>query len=126
MSSDVFGRIEHYYDDLLSKHGHTPRACDYGRPESQQAKFEVMAAVADYASKSVLDVGCGLADYAAFLSARFEDVRYVGVDITQAMVERAQRLRPQLDLRCVNILEQDPGRFDIVTANGIFYLLGAE
>lgn len=122
--SAVFASIGDYYNALVARYGHDPRACDYGRAESQQAKFKVLSEATPLAGKRVLDVGCGFADYAGFLEQRFPDVVYVGVDISQAMVDAARGLRADLSIQHLDILCQDPGRFDVVTANGIFYLLG--
>lgn len=122
----VFAAIGRYYDELVARYGHDPRACDYGRAESQAIKFAVLSQVAPLDGKRILDVGCGFADYATYLSALFRNVSYAGVDISAAMVASARALHPELSIRAANILEEDVGAFDIVTANGIFYLLGAE
>ena len=47
----------------------THRACDYGHAESQLIKSTVLSDVMPLSKNSVLDVGCGFADYAAFLAA---------------------------------------------------------
>jgi SAM-dependent methyltransferase len=122
----VFAAIGRYYDGLVAKYGHDPRACDYGRAESQAIKFKVLSEVTPLDGKRVLDVGCGFADYAAYLSRRFREVAYTGVDISAAMVAEARRLHPALPIMAANILEDDVGAHDVVTANGIFYLLGAD
>jgi SAM-dependent methyltransferase len=120
-----FQQISQYYDALVERYGYDPRACDYGRPESQAIKFAVLAAALDCTGLSVLDVGCGFADYAAYLSERYPGAAYTGVDLSPAMIERARQIRPALDLRAGNVLElEGEGRYDLVTANGIFYLLG--
>ena len=121
-----FDAIGAYYDRLVAEHGHSHRAADNGRAESQQIKFRVLSDVMPLAGKNVLDVGCGFADYADYLAQRFPGVGYTGVDLSQAMVNGAQRAHPGLAVRRLNILHDDPGRFDVVTANGIFYLLGAQ
>lgn len=122
-----FARIAEFYDRRVAEFGHDPRACDYGRAESQRRKFQALSDALDYRGRSVLDVGCGFADYADFLRAAHEDVRYAGVDLSPAMIERARALHPALDLRVGNILEEPAqADFDIVSANGIFYLLGME
>jgi SAM-dependent methyltransferase len=122
-----FERIAQFYDNLVNRYGHDPRACDYGRAQSQLTKFRVLAEVIPLENKRVLDVGCGFADYADYLHERFGSVTYMGIDLSPGMIETAKHLHPALDLRVGNIL-REPGndRFDVVTANGIFYLLGCD
>jgi SAM-dependent methyltransferase len=120
-----FTSISTYYDRLVDRYGHDPRACDYGRAASQLIKFKVLAAVLDLREKSVLDVGCGFADFAVHLREGHPGVKYTGIDLSPRMIAEAQRSNPGLDLRVGNILDQKDGTFDVVTANGIFYLLGA-
>jgi SAM-dependent methyltransferase len=122
-----FHRVSQYYDVLVERFGHDARACDYGRAESQRIKFQVLSEMLDYSGKSVLDVGCGFADFAGYLQERYFGVRYSGIDLSPRMIAQAKSLRPDLDLRVGNLLEADvSGRFDVVVANGIFYLLGDE
>ena len=122
-----FEGIARIYDDLVERYGHDPRACDYGRPLSQQIKFRVLADVASIANKRLLDVGCGFADYADYLQERYGSVLYSGLDLSQRMIEKAKLLHPNLDLRVGNIMDEAAREeFDIVSANGIFYLLGED
>ena len=126
--SDVqlpFQGIAEYYDGLVSRYGHDPRACDYGRAESQAKKFRVLGEVLDLDGKTLLDVGCGFADFASYLQSRSRKVRYTGIDLSARMIAEARRLHPDLDLRVENILDAgDEERYDVVSANGVFYLLG--
>ena len=124
--SEKFAAVGRYYDNLVARHGHSPFACDYGRPESQQIKFSVLAEVMPLSGKSILDVGCGFADYADYLEQKFTRVSYSGVDLSAAMVEGARKHRPDRSIRRLDILQDEPGRYDVVTANGIFYLLGSK
>jgi len=122
---EIFGRIAKFYDERVDRYGNDPRACDYGRAESQLSKFKVLSEVGDLTGKHVLDVGCGFADYAVYLGKRFKRVKYMGIDISQRMIDEAKRLRPDLELRVLNILDDSFNEpFDVVTSNGIYYLLG--
>lgn len=125
-SNDIFYEISTYYDNLVRRYGHDPRACDYGRPESQMVKFRVLAEVMDLSEKTILDVGCGFADLADYLNNRYKRVSYTGVDLSPEMIREAKALHPDLDLRQFNILNDEIGNFDVVTANGVFYLLGED
>lgn len=125
MNNDVFNRIGDYYNDLVGTYGHDPKSCDYGHAVSQQIKFNVLSNCTDYTNKSVLDIGCGFADYYDFLSSKYKNVDYHGVDLSSSMISEAQKLHPGLSLEVKNVFETMPDRkYDIVTANGIFYLLG--
>jgi SAM-dependent methyltransferase len=120
-------RIAKYYSELVEDHGASPLSCDYGRPSSQKLKFAAVAEVMPLSGKHVLDVGCGLGDFADYLEAEIGNVQYAGIEIAPAMLNEARRLRPHLDLQKLDIVHETPkGEFDLVTANGIFYLLGAE
>lgn len=117
-------RVAAYYDRLVDRYGHDPRSCDYGNTTSQLTKFRVLAEAMDLRGKRVLDVGCGFADFARYLSQLYGDLEYVGIDISPRMIEEARRIHPMLDLRRANVLDGGlEGDFDFVTANGIFYLL---
>ncbi len=124
-ASTPFAEIANFYDGLVNRYGYDPRACDYGRRESQQLKFRVLSEVLPMTGKRVLDVGCGFADYAGFLEKRWGAIDYVGVDLSPRMISEARLLKPDLDVRCLNIFIHPPSEsFDVVNANGIFYLLG--
>lgn len=120
-------QIISYYNDLIKEHGHDPRSCDYGRAQSQSIKFKVIAESMPLSGKKILDVGCGFADFADYLANSHKDVVYHGVDINPTMIKEAQRLHPELSLKVLDILEdQISETFDLVTANGIFYLMGKD
>jgi SAM-dependent methyltransferase len=125
--ADPFFRIANFYNDLVNRYGHDPRACDYGHAESQKIKFRVLSEVMNLEEKQVLDVGCGFADFVRYLRERFDAFHYVGIDICPRMIQEARHLEPNIDLRLCNILDGEfEGSFDVVFANGIFYLLGDE
>src|SRR5271170_5368361 len=117
-----FDRIPGYYRELVDKYGHDSRACDYGDAGSQRIKFALLAQAVGADCRSVLDVGCGFGDYLAYLVRRNFGGEYVGIDISDAMVERARKLHPHSEILHGNFLFAEFSRsFDVVTANGIFY-----
>lgn len=127
MSTLPFPAIAEFYNRRVGQFGHDPRACDYGRAESQQRKFRVLSEALDCTGLSVLDVGCGFADYADYLSAKHGGINYKGIDLSAKMIAAARAAHPAFELRVGNILEEPTaGIHDVVTANGIFYLLGED
>lgn len=127
MSNAPFDVIANFYNDRVRKYGHDPRACDYGRVQSQQRKFAILSQITNYSNTSVLDVGCGFADFADYLFKRHHGVQYHGLDLSFEMISQARLAYPGLDLRVGNILElPSQETYDIITSNGIFYLLGED
>ncbi len=125
-SSD-FKNIEAHFERLYGKHGYSFEAIDYGRKASQEARFRVISAIRPLDGLSLLDVGCGFADYADFLDVERRKIHYTGIDLTPSLVEEARRRHPRLAISVMNILEMKGEKsFDIVNANGIFYLLREE
>ncbi|MBU1564934.1 MAG: class I SAM-dependent methyltransferase [Proteobacteria bacterium] len=125
LDQKIFSRISGYYDELVDLHGNSHRACDYGNPLSQQTKFKVLSEVTNMSGKTVLDVGCGMAEYSVYLAGRFNDVTYTGIDISSKMVAYAKDAHPHTNIQLGNVMADVFESFDVVTANGIFYLLGS-
>ena len=117
--------IAEYYDGLVRKHGHAPRACDYGRDASQRAKFRAISALLPKNATTLLDVGCGFADFATHLRSCHPHIQYHGVDLSAQMVAAARESQPGVSIRRMGVREVSANRerFDVVTANGIFYLV---
>jgi len=118
-------RIAVYYDRLVDRYGHDPQACDASSVESLSVRYQCLSEITDLSDKSVLEVGCGFGDLGVYLKQKYQQVQYTGIDISSRMIEEGIRAYPGLDLKHENVLEmQSEGRFDVVLAQGIFYLLG--
>lgn len=120
-------RIAAYYDRLVDRYGHDPRAVDASSDESLRVRYSVLSEVGDMTGKRVLEVGCGFGDLGVFLGERYERVSYHGIDISPRMIEEGRRVNPALKLDVGTV----PGlpasaTYDYVVAQGIFYLLRDE
>lgn len=72
--------IQRFHQARLEEYGDEPEALGWKTPEGQQRRFAVLTEIADLTGCSVLDVGCGHGDLRAYLGARFDGVRYAGLD----------------------------------------------
>jgi SAM-dependent methyltransferase len=74
--------------------------------------------------RSMLDVGCAAGGFSRIARAFNPDVRYVGADITPALVEAARRDHPDAEL-CVSdgvSFPYAPNSFDLVHCSGVLHL----
>jgi SAM-dependent methyltransferase len=114
-----------FFESLLEKYGPHVQAVGMNE-QSQHKRFEVLAQVGNLGGKSLLDVGCGLGDFALYLEKARTPVTYRGVDISPRMIDQARRLRPQLDFEVADILTwPDTAAWDFVLSNGFGNILTA-
>lgn len=110
------------YSTRLAQFGDDPRTLGWDRRESQHARFGVAVSSVDFNGRSLLDVGCGLADFRDFLEARgVQPASYAGCDINEDLLERCRQRRPGDLFHRANLLVDDvPGApFDVVTLFGV-------
>lgn len=113
-----------WYRQRLEQHGQGIKALSSGTEERRAIRFQVLSEVGIHAGASVLDVGCGFADFYAYLKERGIEVSYSGVDLVAELVQRARRSHPGLDAR-VRDLQSDPiepQSYDFVVCSQTFNL----
>ncbi len=118
-----------FFARQAAEHGLGPRALDWGSARSQALRFQRLAAIGDLRGASILDVGCGQADFAAWLDEQGIDVDYTGIDLTPAMVDTCRQRFPgrRFELAAAHDLTAlAPDTWDYVFACGLFYRRSVE
>jgi len=116
--------IQERYKDRLRQHGPGIKALASGTEERRAIRFDVLTEIGIQEGDSVLDIGCGLADFFAHLTNKGINVRYTGIDIVPELVEAARVTYPNLDLQ-VRDLQDEPfleSSFDYVVCSQVFNL----
>jgi len=110
-----------HFGERVSTYGVDPRSLDWSGEATQHRRFEVLAAVGDLAHATVLDVGCGTGDLAAWLAACDIPVEYTGIDVTPEMLDLARQRFPQHTFRRQSVVELDADEaYDFVLLSGVF------
>ena len=116
-------QIIHYYDDLLADYGEDILSV-WNNFESQAARFRVLSQIGDLNQCSLLDAGCGFADFYIFLEKQgIQLSRYTGLDINPTMIKIASDHLEGKNVELINkpILELDTkDRWDYVIGSGLF------
>jgi len=110
------------YTRRVREHGYSRRALGWSNPDPD-LRFDVLAEpILRSPGASVLDVGCGFADFYRYLRRTGWNGRYTGIDIVPALLEIARDLQTDIDLRENDVCELDPNdaTYDYVVASGIF------
>lgn len=116
--------IIHFHRHRIQTHGRgSVQALGWRAAQSQRSRFEVIAAAADFAGASVLDIGCGSGDLVDFLAERFAGFRYLGIEQVSEFVALARErhaARPHTEFVCADFTTAALPDADIVVACGAF------
>jgi SAM-dependent methyltransferase len=115
-------KLRQCYGEFTRKYGYDPHSVGWtGRPE-QLLRMKVLADIEpNWSNQSVLDVGCGFCNLVDVLRVRGFCGRYVGVDITDEVLEIARQCHPEVEIlnRCI-LTEPFTEKFDYTMASGTF------
>lgn len=118
---DVLKYIDRY-NARFDSFGYDPKTLGWGGgKERQHLRFKILSEIGIGPHDSVLDIGCGFADFYGFLKEQGWSGQYLGVDINPALLKVAQDQYPGVQLTMLDILK-DPirNRYDWVVESGVF------
>ena len=110
--------------DAFKRNGYHPHALFWSSREVQEIRFKIIADIGIGANAngrdSILDVGCGFGDFAAYLERQNISTSYTGIDISADLLAEGRRQYPDLKLLQADLFEFDPKpqSFDYVTLSG--------
>ncbi len=112
------------YDQRGSRYPYSAKAVCWDDQQTQYFRFhEITKHLSMDTEVTVLDVGCGNAEFYRFLNFCGFKGRYKGYDINQALLSQAKHRYPGIAVENVDILTQKvTERFDYVVVSGLFNL----
>ncbi|NWF39577.1 class I SAM-dependent methyltransferase [Mariprofundus sp. NF] len=120
MKEEQRKRIIDKHRDSLTRHGYHPNALYWSSREIQEIRFNVLADIGIQNGDSVLDVGCGFADFKSWIEGQGVPVHFTGVDISPDLIYTARERHPECELLCAELsdFELENGAFDWVVLSG--------
>lgn len=108
------------YKDNFNKFGVDPKALLWKSKGAAHQRFRQFWAEIDFDDKKVLDVGCGFGEMGNFLTKRYNNVIYKGIDYTEEFITNGKKMYPHLDLEISDFLSRNENeKYDVVVASGI-------
>jgi cyclopropane fatty-acyl-phospholipid synthase-like methyltransferase len=107
------------YKQKFKEFGVSPQALQWKSKGAAHQRFRQFWAEIDFDNKNVLDVGCGFGEMGNFLTKRYKDVKYKGVDIMPEFIENGRKIYPNLDLETADYFSRPlPETYDTVICSG--------
>ena len=92
-------------EGIIQRHHHSvwlydysPQALFWENRRVQELRFDVLLTSGIQTGESVLDVGCGFADFYHYMLARDLQTNYAGIDLSSNMIQAAREKAPELTL----------------------------
>ena len=115
-----------YYEPRVRTYRKGYEIHDWEDSASQYRRFDVLLNSVELDGASLLDVGCGVGDlYHYLIIDRKMRLEYTGLDLLDAMIERARSRFPAGKFIAADLTSGplfDPGTFDVVFCSGVFNL----
>ena len=107
------------YEGRYARFGYDVKTIGWRDTESQHLRFDILAGIADLSGCSICDLGCGFGDLYPYLLKRFKKIDYLGIDLSEKLIEEAERRYPKAVFRTSDILKSPPKkRVDYVLSSG--------
>lgn len=112
------------YQTRFYKEGETPKALGWGELNDQLVRFKTICDNIELKNKSILDIGCGFADFCGFLLDRGIECNYIGVDIIPEFIQCCKNKYKNATFINTNIMLEDVKipKADIVVTTGTLNL----
>lgn len=109
------------YKNRLKNHGVNVDALASGSSEHQDIRFKVMSEIGDLNNQKILDIGCGFADFYAYLKKKKVKVNYTGIDICAPFIDICRQRFPEASFEVGDIESLDlKGHFDYIVSSQTF------
>ena len=107
------------YKQKFKEFGVSPQALQWKSKGAAHQRFRQFWSEIDFDDKNVLDVGCGFGEMGNFLTKRYKNVKYKGVDIMPEFIENGKKIYPALDLETADYFGHPlPETFDTIICSG--------
>jgi len=105
MKKEQRKRIIDRHRDSLTRHGHHANALYWSSKKIQEIRFRVLADIGVESGDSVLDVGCGFADFKRWGEAQALSVEFTGIDLSPDLIQVAKQQHPDARLLCGELFD---------------------
>ncbi|TLP39284.1 methyltransferase domain-containing protein [Arcobacter arenosus] len=115
-----------FYKTSYEKFGVTARGVHWNSMKNQYIRFEVLTKFfqKDLENSSILDLGCGFADYLYFLQNKeLIPKEYLGIDCEDFMINESKKRFPNHKFKILNFLQEEIPHKDYIICSGALNIL---
>lgn len=120
MKKEQRKRIVDRHRDSLTRYGYSSHALYWSSTKIQEARFGVLAEIGVQSGDSLLDVGCGFADFKGWFEKQGGGLDYTGIDLSPDLLAEAAKRHPDAELLLGDLFDMELAdqSFDWVILSG--------
>lgn len=117
--------IVQHYESCFDRHGDSLKGVDWPNESDALKRYQVMWELTRGGTGTLLDYGCGLGHFYAFLKDRkqLQKIKYAGVDASPKFVEHCKKKFKDVPFALCDVLEDDfslpKKKYDFIVLNGV-------
>ena len=113
--------INERYNQRFGNYGANIKALASGNIERQKIRFNVITQVGITNNSTVLDIGCGFADYYDYLKQEGIQIQYTGYDINSNFIKICRKRYPEASFEITDIQNMTlTNKYDYVISSQVF------
>jgi len=117
---DDVSQVVHRYQKRIAEHGVTLASLNSGDEQKQALRYGVLASALRGSEPSILEVGCGLADFYKYLLQHDQACVYHGYDIVPEYITECRRNYPEAQFHLRNIFAEGiEGTYDTIVMSQV-------
>ena len=101
---NVDNQLRDRYTRRLNRFGHDPRTLGWDTCEHQYIRYASACRFIPETTNSIIDIGCGLADFYRYFTDRHRNIQYTGIDINPELLSLCKQTYPHCSFHNKNIL----------------------
>jgi len=113
--------INKRYNQRFNSYGSSIKTLSSGNIERQKIRFDIITQVGITNNSTVLDIGCGFADYYDYLKREGINIYYTGYDINSKFIKICKKRYPEALFEIADIQNMTPAnKYDYVILSQVF------
>jgi SAM-dependent methyltransferase len=112
--------IKDFYPQYYSDAKGDAKIVGWSSKKEQEKRFDVLLNVGVQSGDTILDFGCGLGSLYEYMTERYDDFEYIGVDINNDFIEKCKKKYPSIEFETIQDISEIEYTYDWFIASGAF------
>jgi len=112
--------IKDFYPEYYKDAKNNSEIVGWPSKEEQYKRFDVLLKIGFKEGDTVLDFGCGLGALYEYMTKKYDDFEYIGVDINDEFIEKCKQTYPHIIFKKINDIKNVKQSYDWFIASGAF------